>query len=76
MKIFVLILWLNGTTGDIEGATKVGRAATTHECQQLAAEKVAENEVEVAAILERGQVMRIACIDASLMVPSKDQSIF
>lgn len=63
--IFTLILWLNVTTGNIEGATKVGPAQTVLECQTQAAKKMEENSEEMAKITADGRVAFIACVDVS-----------
>lgn len=65
MKIFVLILWLNAGTGDIEGATKVGPASTPIECQAIGGKKLDENRDEVLKAAAEGRVPFLACIDVS-----------
>lgn len=65
MKVFVMILWLNAQTGDIEGATKVGAAATPIQCQTVAAQKLDENRDEVTKAAAAGRVPFVACVDIS-----------
>lgn len=66
MKIFILILFLNNTTGDIEGATKGGPAPTVHACMSGAAKLLDDNKAEIPT----GTYPFIICNDVSEIAKS------
>lgn len=65
VSVFVLVLWLNVTTGGIDSATKLGGADSVLHCQQSAAQQLDEKPDEVKKMLAKGLTPRVICIDTS-----------